>query len=128
MKIVCGGTQCGEYLGDVGPSGALLNPRPVWRIRPGWRWVFPPGVRGQPLASAILERADDTQRSERQLVHEIYGVQRIADERVGVAREANLPIVVRCPRCRRLRYVPADVVARPSLAPAERRLIRIVRA
>lgn len=132
MRILCGGAQCGEYLGDVGPSGVQMNPRPVWRIRPGWRWVFPPGARGQPLASAILERADEAGRSERQLIHEVYGVTAAVQSAltkaagVGVAREANLPIVVRCPKCRRLRYVPADVVAHP-VQPAERRLIRIGR-
>jgi hypothetical protein len=130
VRILCGGAQCGEYLGDVGPSTVQMNPRPVWRIRPGWCWVFPPGVRGQPLHTAILERADAEGRSERRLLHEIYGASpaiRTALARnpgVGVAREAPLPIVVRCSKCHRLRYVPADVVTRP-LQPPQRRLVRI---
>ena len=133
MRILCGGAQCGEYLGDIGPSAAQMNPHPVWRIRPGWRWVFPPGVRGQPLASAILERVDDAQRSERQLRHEVYGAGAAIQSAltksaaVGVAREANLPVVIRCPKCHRLRYVPPDAVAR-AIQPVERRLVRIVRS
>lgn len=110
-----------------------MNPQPVWYIRPGWRWVFPPGARGQPLHTAILERVDDTQRSERQLLHAVYGsgaaIQSALAQNpgVGVAREASLPIVVRCPKCHRLRYVPPDVLSR-AIQPAERRLVQIVRS
>jgi len=132
VRILCGGAQCGEYLGDVGPSvvgmrGGVL----VWRIAPGWRWVFP--TRGEPLRSGILERVDEERRAERQLMHEVFGGR--PDVRsalakgsgVGVAREANLPIVVRCPKCHRLRYVPADVATVTVLQPA-RRLVQIVRS
>lgn len=118
MRIFCGGAQCGHYLGEVGPSAVGMNPNPVWRIQPGWRWVWPPGTRGQPLQRAILERADDQRRAERQLIHEAYGLREVAqisDDRVGVGREANLPLVVRCPQCRRLRLVQPDVVLKPII-------------
>lgn len=132
MRILCGGAQCGEYLGDVGPSHVQLNPHLVWRIQPGWRWTFPPGTRGEPLQCGILERIDDTHRSERRLLHEVYGNGQAIQSalakspQVGVAREANLPVVVRCPKCHRLRYVPADVAT--QAAPVERRLVQIVRS
>ena len=115
IRILCGGAQCGEYLGDVGPSAVQMKPGPVWFIKPGWRWVFPAGVRGQPLGRAILERRDEEHRAERELIHGVYGVQRISDERVGVAREVALPVVVRCPQCHRLRYVTPDAALRPAL-------------
>jgi hypothetical protein len=127
VRILCGGAQCGEYLGDVGPSVVQRNPNPVWYIRQGWKWVFPPGTRGEPLGRGILERADDTGRAERRLIHEVYSVQSIDDHRVGVQRETNLPVVVRCPKCHRLRYVPADVVTR-AIQPVQSRLIQIVRS
>ena len=123
MRILCGGAQCGEYLGDVGPSVVGMKTGPVWYIRPGWCWVFPPGTRGQPLGRAILERRDDTGRAERELIHARYGLTVPAgarlqlDQRVSVGREVDLPVVVRCPRCHRLRYVTPEAVLR-SLVPA----------
>ena len=116
MKILCGGAQCGHYLGDVGPSVVGMKSAPVWRIDPGWQWRFPLGVRGQPLGSAILEFVGEP-RPELQLAHEAFGVHRIGDSRVSIAREVNLPIVVRCPKCHRLRYVPLDVLSR-AIIPA----------
>ena len=117
MKILCGGTQCGLYLGDVGPSAISMKPGPVWYIQPGWDWAFPLGTRGQPLGCAILERRDASRQAERRLAHEIYAVPdgTRLDERISVAREANLPIVVRCPGCHRLRFIPPEVVTRPVL-------------
>jgi len=78
-----------------------MNPKPVWRIEPGWSWN-----------QGILERRDFTLRQERKLIHETFG--RI-ESRVSVAREANLPIVVRCTKCHGLRLVQPDVVLRPVL-------------
>lgn len=89
------------------------NPNPVWRIRPGWRWRFPSGVR-EGLGNGILEFSDQSLEGERRLHHEAFGG-RFSDDRLGVVREVNLPVVVRCPKCHRLRYVRPEVVVQPVL-------------
>ncbi len=99
MRIFCGGTQCGELLGEVGASAAQMNPSPVWRIQPGWVW-----------RQGILEMSDQNLSQQARLIHATWGR---TDSRVGVAREANLPIVVRCPKCHGLRLVQPDVILRP---------------
>jgi len=78
-----------------------MNPKPVWRIEQGWTWK-----------QGILERSDFTLRNERKLIHETFGH---IESRVNVAREVNLPVVVRCPKCHGLRLVQPDVVLRPIL-------------
>lgn len=102
MRVFCGRAQCGELLGEVGASNSGMNPNPVWRIQPGWHW-----------RAGILERTDYTLRSERKLIHETFGRQ---EPRVAPAREANLPIVVRCPKCQSFRLVQPDVVFRSILS------------
>lgn len=104
MRIFCGGAQCGHLLGEIGASVVGRNPNPVWRIQPGWRW-----------RTGILERNDESLEQERRLAHETFGVQRISDGRVAIGREVNLPVVVRCPNCHRLRYVQPDTLLRPTL-------------
>lgn len=101
MRILCAGADCGELLGEIGPTAtALQGPRLVWRIRPGWTW-----------RDGALTFDDHTFRSERQLLHETTGRQRLA---VGLAlgRECELPLRVRCPKCHRVRWVTPDLVFR----------------
>jgi len=76
-----------------------MNPHPVWRIQPGWVW-----------RQGTLERVDQDLAQQSRLIHATWGR---TDGRVNVAREANLPIVVRCPKCHGLRLVMPDVVLRP---------------
>ncbi len=104
MRIFCGVTQCGEYLGEVGASAAQMNPSPVWRIQPGWRF----GAQG------ILERNDIEYRQERRLMQETFG-RPDESQRVSIGREVNLPIVVRCPKCHNNRLVLPEVAFRPVL-------------
>lgn len=107
MRIFCGRAQCGAFLGTVGISVVGMNAKPVWRIEPGW--MFRQG---------ILERVDYSLRSERKIIHETFTrTENEGDQRgrVSIAREANLPIVVRCPQCHSHRMVLPDVAFRPIL-------------
>lgn len=99
MQIICGSTHCGYALGMVDISIRGSNPHPVWYIQPGWYWK-----------QGILEFGDNSMRAERQLLHE-FGRDRLS-EGVKLAREANLPICVRCPKCHRPRWIPPDVFSR----------------
>lgn len=108
MRIFCGRAQCGELLGTVGASILGSNPNPVWRIQPGWDWEMAGSERGVP--KGVLSRIDQDFLQQARLVHATWGR---TESRVGVAREAPLPIVVRCPKCHSLRLVQPDVVLRP---------------
>lgn len=101
MNVFCAGSDCGDLLGAIGPSSISDKAgRPVWRIQPGWSWV-----------DGALTFNDFTYRSERQLLHEMTGRQRMV---VGaaLARECDLPLRVRCPKCHRTRWVTPDLVFR----------------
>jgi hypothetical protein len=95
IAIACSDDRCAQALGVIGPSIRSGNPRPVWRIRPGWMFT-----------NGILEHIDERLSSERRLYHEVTGGRRP----VGVAmiRECDLPLCVRCPRCHRMRWVAPD--------------------
>jgi hypothetical protein len=94
--------QCGGRLGQVGPSILSGNPRPVWRIEPGWSWS------DTHLGRGTLECRDETFTSERRLYHELTGGRR--PEGMAMLRECDLPICIRCPKCHRTRWVSPDVV------------------
>lgn len=102
VVISCANGQCGQQLGTVGPSVRSGNPRPVWKIRPGW--VFP----SSGPSRGVLEYVDETYKSERRMYHEVTGGLR--PEGMGMFRECDLPLCVRCPRCHRMRWVAPDVV------------------
>lgn len=104
VPVFCSNGQCGEYLGTVALSGLQRRPHPVWRIEPGWRF----SDTGH-LHLGVLERQDMTFASERQLYERLTGRPR-AMQGVGVVREVDLPVVVRCPKCRRTRWVAPDAV------------------
>jgi hypothetical protein len=94
--------SCGERLGRVGPSARSGNPRPVWHIEPGWSWS------DAHLGRGTLERRDDARLAERRLLHELTGRQRVP-QGMALRRECDLPLVVRCPSCRRIRWVSPEV-------------------
>lgn len=99
ITVLCAGSDCRQELGTVGISAtALQGPKPVWRIQPGWGWH-----------DGALDFRDDTLRSERRLLHEMVGRERLV---VGMAlgRECDLPIRVRCPRCHRVRIVTPEMI------------------
>lgn len=100
--ISCSNGQCGERLGVIALSLLSGNPRPVWRIEPGWRFSDT-----SHLHLGTLERTDYTFAAERQLYQQITNRQR-PTQGLGVAREVNLPVCVRCPKCRRVRWVAPD--------------------
>ncbi len=100
VTVHCGG--CGGRLGQVGPSVRSGNPKPVWSIEPGWGWS------DTHLGRGMLERSDELLRMERRLSHEVTGNPRPA-EGGQLRRECDLPVVVRCPRCRKIRWVGPDV-------------------
>lgn len=107
VEVFCSTAQCGELLGRAGPS--LLEKKrgiPVWHIQPGWTFINKPFGSER---SGILERVDQDFRSERQLLHETLGRQRPI-EGMGLARECDLPVNVRCPKCRRVQFVVANQV------------------
>jgi len=108
VKILC--AHCGDFLGTVGASAAQMNPHPVWRIEPGWDWQMVSSERGVP--KGVLARIDQDFRQHGRLIHATWGR---TDSRVGVSREAPLPIVVRCPKCHSLRLVQPDAVLRPAV-------------
>lgn len=88
QAIHCSHTQCGHLLGYVAPSSVSLRGGIwVWQIQPGWLFV-----------NGILEQRDFTFRSERGASYALTGRER-PPERFGVFREADLPVVVRCPVC-----------------------------
>lgn len=109
VTIHCG---CGERLGQIGPSTRSGNPRPVWRIEPGWGWS------DMHLGRGILERRDETFRAERRLYSQIAGGR--IPEGIAVLRECDLPIVVRCPRCRKPRWVAPDAALAAAGSPGRR--------
>lgn len=94
--------QCGERLGRVGPSILSGNPRPVWKIEPGWGWS------DTHLGRGTLERRDETFYAERRLYHELVNGRR--PEGLALLRECDLPICVRCPRCHRMKWMAPDIV------------------
>jgi hypothetical protein len=96
--------NCSQRLGQVGPSIRSGNRRPVWKIEPGWTWS------DTHLGRGTLERRDESYRAERRLYHEITGGLR--PEGLGMLRECDLPICVRCPKCRRLKWIAPDVAFR----------------
>lgn len=100
VTVHCG--SCSERLGVIGPSARSGNPRPVWKIEPGWTWS------DTHLGRGVLERRDQTFAAERRLYHEITGGR--VPEGIAVSRECDLPIVVRCPRCHKVRWVAPDAV------------------
>jgi hypothetical protein len=100
ITIVCG--RCGDRIGQVGPSAVTGNPRPVWKIEKGWDWD------DTHLGRGTLEYRDETYRRIRQLSHEVTGRQR-PPEGFLVGREVDLPVVVRCPKCRTIRWVGPEV-------------------
>lgn len=105
MRIFCAGSDCGDPLGEIVPTmTALSGPRLVWRIEPGWTW-----------RDGALAFDDFTCRQERQLLHETTGRDRMV---VGaaLARECDLPLRVRCPKCHRVRWVTPDLVLRANAA------------
>ena len=92
ITIRCSDDRCAQALGVVGPSIRSGNPKPVWRIRPGWSFK-----------AGILEHVDETFYSERRLYHELTGGAR--PQGLAMLRECDLPLCVRCPRCHRMRWV-----------------------
>lgn len=99
VGILCAGADCGQPLGVVGLSAtSLQGPKLVWRIQPGWGW-----------RDGALDFNDHTLRMERQLLHETTGRQRRI-EGMGMGRECDLPVRVRCPRCHRVRIVTPEMV------------------
>lgn len=101
MIVLCVDATCRAPIGEVGRS--MLEAKRgqvVWHIQPGW--AFRQGT---------LQQDDFTYRMERQLLHEATGNQRLI-EGLGLSRECDLPIRVRCPKCRRVQLVTRDVVFR----------------
>lgn len=107
--VLCATTHCGQPLGEVGLSIVSGNPKAVWKIRPGWTW-----------RKGILERVDESSRQERSLAYEMTGREyapsggRVVPIGMGLLREADLPICVRCPHCHRPRWVSADLEIRSN--------------
>lgn len=104
VTVFCSSGQCGERLGVVAMSGLQSRMRPVWKIEPGW-WFSD----RRHLHLGVLEQTDHTLRSERELYQHLTNRQR-GTQGVGLSREVDLPIVVRCPKCHAKRTVPPDVV------------------
>jgi hypothetical protein len=104
VSIFCANGQCGERLGTVALSGVQSRLRPVWRIEPGWRFSDV-----NHLHLGVLERTDHSFRSERELYQHLTARQR-PTVGVGINREVDLPVVVRCPKCNRTRWIAPDVV------------------
>lgn len=100
--VLCATTHCGKPLGEVGISILSGHPKPVWRIQPGWTW-----------RKGILERVDETLRQERAVAYEATGAERLIPG-MGIAREADLPLCVRCPHCHRPRWVSGDLQVRSN--------------
>lgn len=103
--IVC--RHCEETLGMIRRTEiGLKDYRWAWAIQPGWNW-----------RDGALDRADETFRHERQLLHETLGRQRPI-ERVNIGREVDLPVRVRCPKCHRTAIIGEPA---PGRAPANAR-------
>lgn len=112
VKVFCCGTQCGELLGEAGPS--LLERKrgvPVWHIQPGWTFAEKPFGAER---NGILERVDYDLRNERKLLQGTIGRQRPV-EGLGYARECDLPVNVRCPKCHRVQMVVANQIRRREI-------------
>lgn len=108
-NVICATTHCDQVIGEVGISARSGNLQPVWRIQPGWTWI-----------KGILTYCDESYRQERGLVYEMTGREfiqrgmRFAPSGIGVLREVDLPICVRCPKCRRPRWVSGSLQVRPN--------------
>lgn len=104
VAVACADSRCGRKLGDIGMSIVGMKARAVWFIRPGWMF-----------RNGILEFVDETQRSEARLAHEALGPQLSQLQQTSalrglhMSREVDLPVCVRCPHCRRLRFVEPNL-------------------
>jgi hypothetical protein len=91
--------ECEQYLGQLAPSAVGMKGHAlVWHIEPGWTWRL-----------GVLVREDYTYQAERRFLHEMTGRERAA-EGIKAGRECDLPLRVRCPKCRTTRWITRDLI------------------